>query len=104
MNLFRNTLLVCALVGASLSTTYAAEGDKPGKGEKVEVSALPEAVKATFAKEAPDAKEVHKSNREGKETYRAKIKSADGKTLMLVVGADGAVISKEERPAKEGAK
>ena len=103
MNLFRNTLLVAALVGVSLTASYAAEGEKPGKGDKVEVSALPEAVKATFTKEAPDAKEVFKSNREGKETYRAKIKGADGKTVMLVVGADGAVISKEpakEKPAK----
>ena len=102
MNLFRNTLLVCALVGASF-TAYAAEGDKPGRGEKTAVETLPDAVKATFAKEAPDAKEVYKVSKDGKDSYRVKIKDAEGKSLMLVVGTDGAVVSKEpakERPAK----
>jgi hypothetical protein len=102
MNVIRNTMLVCALVCASF-TAYAAEGDKPGRGEKTAVDTLPDAVKATFAKEAPDAKEVYKVNKDGKDSYRVRVKGADGKSIMLVVGTDGAVVSKEpakERPAK----
>ncbi len=102
MRLFRHAFLVGALVGASLSG-YAADGDKPGRGEKVAVDTLPDAVKATFAKEAPDAKEVYKATRDGKTSYRAKITGADGKVLILTVGDDGAVVSKKEPRAKPGA-
>jgi hypothetical protein len=97
MNPIRSALLVCALVGASYTTINAEDAPK-GRGEKVAVDTLPEAVKATFAKEAPDVKEVYKSNRDGKVGYRVRI-TVDGKNLMLVVGEDGAVVSKE--PAKE---
>jgi hypothetical protein len=102
MNPIRSALLVCALVGASFTLINAEDAPKPGRGEKIAVDTLPEAVKATFAKEAPDVKEVYKSNRDGKVGYRVRI-TVDGKNLMLVVGEDGAVVSKEpakERPAK----
>jgi hypothetical protein len=99
MNPLRSALLVCALVGASFSLINAEDPPKQGRGEKIAVDTLPEAVKATFAKEAPEAKEVYKSNRDGKVSYRIKIAGADGKNLMLVVDEAGAVVSKE--PAKE---
>ena len=101
MRLFRHAFLVCALIGASLSG-YAADGDKPGRGEKVAVDTLPDAVKATFAKEAPDAKEVYKSTRDGKTSYRTKVTGADGKAVILTVGDDGAVVSKKEPKGKAG--
>jgi hypothetical protein len=99
MQYFRNAALIAALVGASFlaSVASAAEG---GKGDKVAVDTLPAEVKATFAKEAPDAKEVYKSSKDGKDTYRAKVTGADGKTVILTVGADGAVISKKEPHGK----
>lgn len=96
MNLIRSALLVCALVGASSTLTSAAEGDAPrqGRGEKIAVDQLPEAVKAAFAKEAPNAKEVSKSNRDGKVAYRTKIDGPDGKPLILTIDEAGAVVSK----------
>lgn len=99
MNLLRSALILCALVGASVTLTNAEDAPKPGRGEKTAVDTLPEAVKATFAKEAPEAKEVYKTNKDGKVGYRVKIAGADGKMLMLVVDEAGAVVSKE--PAKE---
>jgi hypothetical protein len=105
MQILRHLVLACAIVGASASfTMLTAEDAKPGRGEKVTVETLPDAVKATFAKEAPDAKEVYKSNKDGKDVYRAKITGADGKALMLIVGADGAVISKNPARQKGGDK
>ena len=102
MNPLRSALLVCALVGASFSLINAEDAPKQGRGEKIAVATLPDAVKATFAKEAPEATEVYKSNRDGKVGYRVKI-TVDGKAFMLVVDVAGAVVSKEpakERPAK----
>ncbi len=105
MQLVRHLVLACAIVGASASfSMLTAEDAKPGRGEKIAVETLPDAVKATFAKEAPDAKEVYKSNKDGADVYRAKIKGPDDKMLMLVVGADGAVISKNPARQKGEAK
>lgn len=82
------------LLSLTLSVAQAAEG------EKVEVGSLPEAVKATITKEAPDAAMAMKTpGKDGKTVYRVKAKDADGKPLMLVIGEDGAVISKG--PPKE---
>lgn len=65
-----------------------------GDGEKVEVKTLPDAVKATVAKEAGDATEAMKITKDGKTVYKVKAKGADGHPLMLIIGEDGAVISK----------
>lgn len=84
------------LLSLTLSVAQAAEA------EKVEVGSLPEAVKATITKEAPDATMAMKApSKDGKTVYRVKIKDADGKSLMLVIGEDGAVISKGPPKDKE---
>ncbi len=82
------------LLSLTLSFASAAEG------EKVEVGALPDAVKATVTKEAPDATMAMKTpGKDGKTVYRIKNKDAEGKPLIITVGEDGAVISKA--PPKE---
>ena len=82
------------LLSLTLSFASAAEG------EKVEVGALPDAVKATVTKEAPDATTAMKTpGKDGKVVYRIKSKDAEGKPLIITVGEDGAVISKG--PPKE---
>lgn len=65
------------------------------EAEKVEVGALPEAVKATVTAEAPDATVAMKSSgKGGKTVYRVKGKDAEGKPLIITIGEDGTVISK----------
>ena len=82
------------LLSLTMSAAIAAEA------EKVEVGSLPEAVKATVTKEAPDATTAMKSaGKDGKTVYRIKTKDAEGKALILTVGEDGGVISKA--PPKE---
>lgn len=82
------------LLSLTLSVAYA------GEGEKIEVTALPDAVKATVTKEAPGATMAMKTpGKDGKTVYRVKVKDAEGKPLILTIGEDGAVISKE--PPKE---
>lgn len=82
------------LLSLTLSAAMAAEG------EKVEVGSLPAAVKATVTKEAPDATSAMKTpGKDGKTVYRIKTKDAEGKPIILTVGEDGAVISKN--PPKE---
>ena len=82
------------LLSLTLSFASAAEG------EKVEVGALPDAVKATVTKEAPDATSAMKTpGKDGKTVYRIKGKDAEGKPLSITIGEDGTVISKE--PAKD---
>ncbi len=82
------------LLSLTLSAAMEAEG------EKVEVGSLPEAVKATVTKEAPGATAAMKTpGKDGKTVYRIKTKDAEGHPIILTVGEDGAVISKN--PAKE---
>ena len=82
------------LLSLTLSFASAAEG------EKVEVGSLPDAVKATVTKEAPDATSAMKTpGKDGKTVYRIKSKDAEGKPLIITVGDDDAVISKA--PPKE---
>jgi hypothetical protein len=85
------------LLSLTLSVAYA------GDHEKVEVTSLPDAVKATIAKEAPGATMAMKTGKDGKTMYHVKTKDADGKPIILIVGEDGAVISKNA-PKKDGDK
>ena len=87
----RRFLSVSALL---LTLTFALQAAEPGHGEKVAVASLPDAVKATVTKEAPDATDVMKSDKDGTVTYKVKAKDADGKPVFVTIGADGAVISK----------
>lgn len=83
------TTVSALLLSLTLSAGYAAEA------EKVEVGALPDAVKATVTKEAPGATQAMKTpGKDGKTVYRVKVKDADGKPLLLTIGEDGSVISK----------
>ena len=58
-------------------------------------------VKATVTKESPDATEVMKSDKDGTVTYKVKAKDAEGKTQIVTIGTDGAVISKHEAKKKK---
>jgi uncharacterized protein YpmB len=85
----RPLLSVSALLLSLTLSLSAAEA------EKVEVGALPDAVKATVTAEAPGATMAMKaSGKDGKTVYRVKGKDAEGKPLIITIGEDGAVISK----------
>lgn len=91
----RSVPLLSALVLSATLSLGAAEA------EKVEVTALPDAVKATVTKEAADATTAMKSTtKDGKVVYRVKTKDADGKAQIVTIGEDGAVISKKEPKPK----
>ena len=94
----RRFLSVSALL---LSLTLAIQAAEHGKGEKVAVGTLPDAVKTTVSKEAPDATEVTKSDKDGTVTYNVKAKDAEGKSQNVTIGADGAVISKTAAKEKK---
>jgi hypothetical protein len=87
----RRFLSATALI---LSLTAALHAGEPGHGEKVAVTTLPDAVKATVTKEAPDATDVMKMEKDGVVTYKVKAKDAEGHPQFVTIGADGAVISK----------
>lgn len=98
----RRFLSVSFSVSALLfALTFAIQAAEHGKGEKVAVGTLPEAVKATVIKESPDATEVMKSDKDGTVTYKVKAKDAEGKTQIVTIGSDGAVISKHEAKEKK---
>ncbi len=94
----RRFLSVSALL---LSLTFALQAAEHGKGEKVAVSTLPDAVKTAVSKEAPDATDVMKSDKDGTVTYKVKAKDAEGKPQIVTIGADGAVISKQAAKEKK---
>lgn len=95
MRLF--TSVSALLLSLSLSVAYA------GDAEKVEVASLPDAVKATIAKEAPGATMAMKTGKDGKTIYHVKMKDGDGKPIILTIAEDGSVISKNA-PKKDGDK
>ncbi|HEX3132180.1 MAG TPA: hypothetical protein VHX44_01205 [Planctomycetota bacterium] len=83
------------LLSLTLASAWAAEG------EKVEVSALPDAVKAVVTKEAPEAKKVTKTVVDGKPVYHVKAKDAEGHPVILTINEDGTVTKappKEKKP------
>lgn len=90
----RHLPILTLLLSASLSLSAA-------ESEKVDVAALPEAVKATVTKEAGDATSAMKgTTKDGKVVYRVKTKDADGKAQVVTIGEDGTVISKKESKPK----
>lgn len=95
MRLF--TSVSALLLSLSLSVAYA------GDAEKVEVASLPDAVKATIAKEAPGATMAMKTGKDGKTIYHVKMKDGEGKPVILTIAEDGSVISKNS-PKKDGDK
>jgi len=76
-----------------------------GKEVKVNVTDLPDAVRATLEKEAPGAEieEMEKQEEEGKVVYDVDVK-IEGKEFELKIAANGTVLKKEaeEEEEKEG--
>jgi hypothetical protein len=71
------------------------------KPVRMTIDQLPDEVKATVAKEAPTAKRVTKSTgKDGKDQYRARYLDSDGTTMLIVIGADGGLISKTKAKTK----
>ncbi|MGI8905581.1 MAG: PepSY domain-containing protein [Candidatus Sumerlaeaceae bacterium] len=71
--------------------------------EKVEVNALPAAVRATVEASAPGAtiKEAELESEDGKQIYSIEVKDADGKELELEIALDGKLIKIEKEDADE---
>ncbi len=82
----------------------AAETPAKGKnkGDKLSLDQLPDLVKATFTKEAPEATTISKmaGKNGGEDTYRARYTDKDGHKMQISVGSDGALIMKGQAKGK----
>src|SRR5688572_31717239 len=89
-----------SIIGVVTALAFAAAlpGFAGGKEEKVKLSDCPEAVQKTIKDNANGGKivEIEKeTSKDGTVTYEAEVKTANGKELEIVVGADGSLIKVE---------
>lgn len=89
------------MLPSALFLSFALAHASAAEGERIDVSALPDAVKATVAKEAPDAKKATKEVVDGKTVYHVKAKDANGHQVTITISEDGTVTKAPPKEKKE---